>query len=130
IVPGDIVTMRLGQHANAQEVAALRHAWGLDRPLYVQYFDWLGGVLRGDLGVSAYSKQPVLGLLLGALVPTLELALLGTLLSLLISVPAGIAAALGRGRWVDLVLRMLALIGFCIPRYWLAILLILEFSVR
>jgi len=130
IVPGDVAVARLGENADPAAVARLREAWGLNRPLSLQYLIWLGGALRGDLGVSYQSQQPVLGLLLEKLPATIELALVGMGLSLVISVPAGILAALLRGSWVDQVLRILALLGYCMPRYWLAILLILVFAVR
>jgi peptide/nickel transport system permease protein len=130
IVPGDVAVARLGENADPAAVARLREAWGLDRPLPVQYLSWLLGAVRADLGESYQSKQPVTALLLEKLPATIELALVGMTLSLLISIPAGIASALLRGSWVDQLLRILALLGYCMPRYWLAILLILVFAVQ
>ncbi|MHB8618893.1 MAG: ABC transporter permease [Chloroflexota bacterium] len=130
IVPGDAATIQLGQYADPASLKALRHAMGLDKPIYVQYFIWLNGVLHGDLGRSYINHQAVASLVLEKFPATLELALLGTLLSLVISVPLAIVAALYRGRWVDQLTRFLALLGFCTPRYWLAVLLILLLAVH
>src|SRR5262249_51048164 len=102
----------------------------LNRPLIVQYGVWLVGVLHADLGQSYQSQTPVADELLAKLPATVELALISMVLSLLISLPLGIVAALKRGTWVDQALRMVALLGFCMPRYWLAILLILLFAVQ
>lgn len=130
IVPGDIAVARLGENADPVAVARLREAWGLNRPLPVQYLSWLLAALHADLGESYQSKQSVTSLLLEKLPATVELALVGSALSLLLSIPAGIASALLRGRWLDRLLRLLALLGYCMPRYWLAILLILVFAVK
>src|SRR5262249_49736809 len=118
IVPGDVATQRLGENATPEALAALRRAWGLDRPLPLQYLSWLGGVLRGDFGESYLDKQPVLSVLLEKLPAPIELALAGSLLGLALSLPAGIMAALLRGTWLDHLLRLIALVGFCMPRYW------------
>lgn len=130
IVPGDVAVVRLGQDADPESVRQLRRVLGLDQPLYLQYLIWLGGAVRGDLGTSYINQQPVFSLVLEKFPATLELAILGILLSLAISVPLGVVVALKRGTWVDQVARVLALIGFCMPRYWLAILLILVLAVR
>jgi peptide/nickel transport system permease protein len=130
IVPGDMAVARLGENADPAAVARLREAWGLNRPLVVQYGVWLAGVMRADLGQSYQSQRPVSAELIAKLPATVELAMVGMALSLLISVPLGLVAALRRGTWVDQVLRIVALLGFCMPRYWLAILLILVFSVK
>src|ERR1051326_1332392 len=108
----------------------MRHTMGLDRPLWVQYFDWLGAALRGDLGSSYLNNQSVVSLILQTMPATLELAILASLLGWLLSVPLGIIAAYKSGTWIDHVTRLLALAGFCIPRYWLAVLLILGFALN
>ena len=130
IIPGDAAVVRLGQDADPQAVAELRRTLGLDKPLYLQYFEWLGGALRGDLGQSYINKQPVFSLVLEKFPATLELAILGVLLALVISLPVGILSALRRGTWIDQIARLLALAGFCMPRYWLAVLLILFLAVQ
>ena len=130
IIPGDQAVVRLGLGADPQAVRELREVLGLNRPLYVQYLDWLGRAVRGDLGISAINQQSVTSLVLQTFPATLEVAVLGVVLALCISVPLGIIAALWRGGWVDQVTRVLALVGFCMPRYWLAILLISLLSVQ
>jgi len=124
VIPGDQAVVRLGMGADPQSVRELREVLGLNRPLYIQYFDWLAKAVRGDLGVSVVNKQSVTSLVLQTFPATLEVAVFGVLLALLISVPLGIVAALWRGSWVDHLTRLAALVGFCMPRYWLAILLI------
>jgi len=130
IIPGDMAVARLGQGADPQTIAVMRHAMGLDRPLWVQYLDWLGAALRGDLGNSYLNDQPVVSLILQTLPATLELAILGMLLALVLSVPLGVLSAYRSGTWIDHLGRFLALAGFCIPRYWLAVLLILAFALN
>jgi peptide/nickel transport system permease protein len=130
IIPGDQAVVRLGLGADPQAVRELREVLGLNRPLAVQYLEWLGKAFRGDLGTSAINQQSVTSLVLQTFPATLEVAVLGVVLALAISVPLGIVAAMWRGGWVDQVTRILALVGFCMPRYWLAILLITVLAVN
>ena len=130
IIPGDMAVMRLGQNADPESITAMRKLLGLDRPLYVQYVEWLGNAARGDLGTSYINEQSVTSLVLQTFPATLELAVLGMLLALVLSVPIGILAALRRGTWLDHIARVMALIGFCMPRYWLAVLLISLLAVQ
>ena len=130
IIPGDAVSVQMGEAADKEAVEAVRRQLGLDRPLIVQYFVWLGNVLQGDFGISLINRQSVLSLLGEKLPPTLQLTALSVLLSLVISLPVGILSALYRGTWIDHLCRVLALAGFCVPRYWLAILLILVMAVQ
>ncbi len=130
IIPGDAAVVRLGESADPESVARLRRLMGLDRPIYVQYLVWLGHAVRADLGESQVNQQGVFSLVIEKFPATLELALLGVLLSLIVSVPIAILSALRRGTWVDQVARLGALVGFCVPRYWLAVLLILFLAVH
>jgi peptide/nickel transport system permease protein len=130
IIPGDMAVMRLGQNADPQSITAMRKLLGLDRPLYVQYVEWVGNAAHGDLGTSYINEQSVTSLVMQTFPATLELAVLGMLLALVLSVPMGILAALRRGSWLDHVARVLALVGFCMPRYWLAVLLISLLAVQ
>jgi len=130
IVPGDVAVIQLGEDADPAQVKALRVELGLDKPLYVQYAVWLGDALHGDLGKSYINGQSVVSLVLEKFPATLELAVLGSLLSLCISVPVGIISAVRRGSWIDQIARAVALLGYCLPRYWLAVLLILLFAVK
>ena len=130
IIAGDMAVMRLGQNADPESITAMRKLLGLDRPLYVQYVEWLGNAARGNLGTSYINEQSVTSLVLQTFPATLELAVLGMLLALVLSVPVGILAALRRGTWLDHIARVMALIGFCMPRYWLAVLLISLLAVQ
>src|SRR5215831_73464 len=121
IIPGDMAVARLGEGADPQAIAVMRHAMGLDRPLWIQYLEWFGAALRGDLGTSYLNNQPVTSLILQTLPATLELAILGMGLALILSIPLGIISACNSGTWVDHSARLFALAGFCIPRYWLAV---------
>ena len=130
VIPGDAAAVALGEGADQQSLEALRHRLGLDQPVYVQYVHWLGSALRGDLGQSFVGHQSVVSLVLEKLPATLELSLLSVLLALLLALPTGILAATRRGTWVDQLARLSALAGFCLPRYWLGILLILLMAVQ
>lgn len=130
VIPGDAAVARLGESADAESVVRLRRIMGLDKPVYVQYLVWLGHALKADLGVSQINQQGVFSLVIEKFPATLGLAALGIGLSLLISIPAGILSALRRGSWLDHLTRLGAMIGFCVPRYWLAVLLILFFAVH
>src|SRR5919108_2087923 len=96
LIPGDVVTFMLGQEATPEAREALRHELGLDRPLFMQYFSWLGNVLRGDLGRSLIDRTSVSEQILLRLPATIELAIGAFLVALLIALPAGILSATRR----------------------------------
>jgi peptide/nickel transport system permease protein len=129
LVPGDPVQAMLGFEANQQTVDALRVRYGLDRPVWEQYFVWLGNILQGDFGRSIQTRRPVLEMVLQALGPTAQLAIAAILLSLVISIPAGIASATRKNTPLDILATFSALTGLSVPSFWLGILLILGFSV-
>ena len=130
LVPGDPVQAMLGEGAQPAELEALREGLGLDRPVRVQYFTFLRGLLQGDLGESFHSGEPVTELLIRHFQPTVELALSSLLVALLISLPLGFMAALHRGDWPDGVSRFVALLGVSIPNFWLGPMLILALAIR
>lgn len=133
VIPGDAAVLLLYSSDGSidpEALAAMRHKLGLDQPLYVQYAVWLANALRGDLGVSYINQQSVISLLLEKLPATLQLGLLAMALSLSISVPVGVISALRRGSWIDQIARFLAMLGFCMPRYWLAVLLVMLLAVQ
>ncbi len=131
IVPGDPAQLALGVDATPEALAALRHEWGLDRPLLTQYLIWMGGVLRGDLGISRLEgHRRVVDILKPKIPATLELVVAGVAFALALAVPLGIAAAVRAGSRVDQLARVIAMLGFSTPSYWLAILLMLLFSLR
>jgi peptide/nickel transport system permease protein len=127
---GDPVQMMLGESSGLAQAQALRHSLGLDRPLAAQYLSFLGNALRGDFGTSFRYDQPALSLVLERLPATLELALGSLLLSILVAVPLGIAAAVRRGGLIDWLASLLAVTGQSTPIFLLGILLILVFAVN
>ncbi|WP_154794435.1 ABC transporter permease [Occultella kanbiaonis] len=128
LVPGDPIRLALGTRFNQEAYDALRAASGLDRPLSEQFFSYVAGALTGDLGVSFRSGQPVTLLLLERLPATISLALVGVLIALLISVPAGIWAGLREGRLADGIVRVTSQFGVSIPDFWMGLLLITLFA--
>ena len=129
LVPGDVAAVRLGIEQTPEALAALRSQLGLDRPLIVQYLTWLGGLVRGDLGTSYVDGAPVFGIVASRFFITLELVLVITVLSALISIPVAVVAAQRKGTLVDSGIRTLSMVGYSLPTYWWAILLMLLFSV-
>src|SRR6266540_199977 len=115
LTPGDPVQIMLGQDADPQSIAALRAELGLDQPLPVQYARWLGNVLRGDLGHSIRTHQPVSEAIVSRLPITLELSLVSLVISLAIGLPAGVLAASRRNTSVDFASTGLALAGVSLP---------------
>ena len=129
IVPGDPIAAMLADAGGQEQVAALRAKLGLDQPLVVQYFKWLGNVLQGDFGSSIYgSRQPVGTILLEALPRTMSLAFMGFIIALVIGIPAGIISAMRRNTPTDTAVSLFAFLGLSMPDFWLAILLIIVFA--
>lgn len=129
-VAGDPVTLMLPANASFEEIEALKAKLGYDDPVFVQYFRFLGNALRGDFGLSYNYYQPALSVVLERVPATATLALAAFAVSLLISIPAGIVAAVRRNSKTDAVIRTLALLGQCVPAFWLGIMLMLPFSVK
>ena len=130
LVPGDPARTILGNHATPQKVALLHREWGLDKPLPVQYWRFLGRMVHGDLGSSLFYSVPAGRLVVQRLPPTLWLIGLGTLLSVLISVPLAALAATKRDRLPDQVVRAVPLVGLGFPPFWLGIMLLLAFGLH
>jgi peptide/nickel transport system permease protein len=128
LVPGDPVRIALGTRYSPDAYQALRAASGLDRPIVEQFFGYIGSALTGDLGVSFRNGDPVTLTLLDRLPATLSLAVVGIVIALLISVPAGIWAALREGRISDVVVRISSQFGVSIPDFWMGLLLIALFA--
>jgi peptide/nickel transport system permease protein len=127
-LPGDPAVLFLGEEADAETVARFRTRLGFDRPLVVQYAEWLGRALQGDLGRSLRTSQPVSEAILQRLPVTLELLAAALLISLVIAVPMGIVSAVKRNSGVDLASTLFALVGFAMPGFWLGIMLIYVFA--
>jgi peptide/nickel transport system permease protein len=132
LVPGTVVEQLLGQAAIAspEVVASFRRFFGLDRPAHVQYVEWLGGVLRGDLGTSWLSGRPVLELFRERVPVSAELAVLAVLWSLLVGIPLGAVSAARPGSALDAGVRVLATLGLSLPAFWQGTVLILLFSIH
>ena len=130
LLPGDPAKILAGEEQDPSVVAHLRAKLHLDEPLPVRYAYWVGGVLKGDLGESLRTQQPVLELVKQKLPVTLQLAAMAMVIALAIGIPAGIVAAVYRGTWWDSVANGVALWGISTPNFWLGILLILLFSVQ
>ena len=112
-----------------EDLARIRAALGVDKPFFVQYSDFLIGMFRLDFGRSFLGGTPVARLIGDALPATLALALVSMLVSIAFSIPLGIKAAVSRGKWADQVIRIMSLVGLSLPNFWLAIMLVLLFSV-
>jgi peptide/nickel transport system permease protein len=128
LIPGDPVDVMLGESARPADRAALRSNLGLDQPMGVQLLNYLGGVMRLDLGNSLHSDQPVSSLLASRIPATLQLALAALSCALLLAVPLGVLAALRRGSGWDWGAMGFSTLGVSIPNFWLGPLLILCFS--
>jgi peptide/nickel transport system permease protein len=130
LIPGDPATVILGPEATEQAKEQMRNRLNLNEPISVQYFDWLRGVLRGDLGESLIDDTPVSQLILERLPVTIELAVGTFAVSLTIAVIAGILSASRRGTWVDYLSTGVALGGISIPHFWLGMMFIIIFAVN
>lgn len=130
LIPGDPVEVMLGAGAGAGDIEDLRHRLGLDRPLGLQYIGFLGGLLRGDLGISLRYRDPVSSLLAQRLPATLLLALASMIVAAALSLPAGIAAALRPGGAIDRLTSVGSVVALSMPSFWLGPLLILLFAIR
>jgi peptide/nickel transport system permease protein len=133
LIPGDPAAQMLGSRANSmtqENLDRVRQQLGLDQPLPVQYVRFLGGIARGDLGESFFFKEPVLPLVLDRVPVTLSLVLYAALLALLITFPAALIAALNKDRLGDHAVRALFLLTLGMPSFWLALMLMLAFSIH
>jgi len=129
ILPGDPVALMSGERVMSPERhAELMHQLGFDRPLWVQYFDYLGGVVTGDFGSSIVTRRPVLDDFLALFPATLELSICAIILAVVIGVPLGVFAAVKRGSWLDQSVMGFALVGYSMPIFWWGLLLIIFFS--
>lgn len=133
LAPGDpalvIAAQRIGRLPQPEEIAAVQAEYGLDQPPPVQYLRWVGQVLRGDLGYSIRTGEPIAATLARLVVPTLALAGATLLFTLIMGLPLGVLAALRAGGWLDQLIRLGALVGVAMPNFWLAFLLVLLFAI-
>lgn len=128
-MPGDVIDTRLaGAGLTREQVAAYKHELGLDRPLQEQFLSWLGGLARGDLGVSRYTGRPVADDLAERVPATLEVGLLALVVGIVIALPLGVVSAVRPNSAMDYGARLMAILGLSIPEFFLAVVVILAFS--
>nr|WP_225028071.1 ABC transporter permease [Xinfangfangia pollutisoli] len=127
VVPIDPILSIVGERATPAQIETARQHFGLDRPWYVQYGIYLWDALQGDLGVSIRTREPVLQEVARYFPATLELATLGTLFGVLAGVPAGVLAATRPGSFADQIVRIVGLVGYSMPVFWLGLLGLLVF---
>ncbi|PYN40986.1 MAG: glutathione ABC transporter permease GsiC [Candidatus Rokuibacteriota bacterium] len=125
MIPGDVVQLMLEERAYGKDLEDLRAKLGLNRPIHIQYFEWAGRVVRGELGESLWTKRPVLEELGRRLPVSLKLGLLALLFSVSIALPIGILAAIRQDSLADYVARSLAIVGLSVPGFWIATMVIL-----
>jgi peptide/nickel transport system permease protein len=135
LLPGDPLVIYVGQSQqfasmSEEGLEKLRHQFGLDRPVMIQYLNWVYGVVRGDFGNSIFYTQPVGRLILERYPVTIHLGLLSFTLSTVLGIFAGLLAAIRRGKWADKVVTPLTYIGITVPIFWLGILMIYAFGLK
>lgn len=131
LVPGDPVQVMSGQSGtSARDMEKLRHQLGLDQPIYTQYVDFITNALRGDLGRSIISRQPVSRMVLDQLPPTIRLTMAGMGLAIVLGIGLGIVAAVRPHSPLDSAIMIVATLGVAVPSFWFALLLIYAFSVH
>jgi len=128
ILPGCPARTMLGEEASPEEVANLRRAMGLDRPVVVQYVEWVGNLLQGDFGRSLQDGRQVFPTLITRLPATIELLIASLIVSFAIGIPIGIISSLRRNKPSDIFGRIFALLGISMPNFWVGLMLILVFS--
>ena len=130
LTPGDPAAVIAGDYARPEDIVRIRHQLGLDRPLHVQFFTWVGSILSGDLGVSIFSDLPVAHLIGQRLEPTFALATATLVFSVVIAIPMGILAAWKAGTWTDRIIMLFAVLGFSVPVFVIAYALMWVFSLQ
>ena len=127
---GDLAQALAGPSATAADVAQVREAYGLDRPIVVQYGDWIARAVRGDFGESFFLKVPVGELIADRLPVTLTLGICALVFALALSLPLGVAAAVKPNSWLDRLALGLAVLGQALPSFWFALILIIVFGLK
>jgi peptide/nickel transport system permease protein len=128
--PGDPAAIIAGDTATVEDIARIRAMLGLDRPVYIQFAEWVWRLLRGDLGISIFTNLPVTKLIEQRVEPTVALTITTLIISILVAIPMGVLAAWRAGSWVDRVVMVFAVLGFSVPVFVLAYILIYIFAIR
>lgn len=129
-MPGNPIDLMVDTRVSAEKVAELKARWGLDKPVIVQYFYWLGNILRGDFGTSITTKQEVLFLIKQRLPYTLMLTGTAVVIEYLVAVPLGLAAAVRKGRLMDKSMTVIMVVLWSMPTFWLGVLFMMEFAIN
>lgn len=127
---GDLAISIAGPNATVEDVETIRRVYGLDRPVWIQYFDWLGRAVQGDFGESYFFRDRVANLIMSRIPVTLTLGLVGLAIALVVSLPLGIVAAVREGSWVDRLVGVFAMIGQAMPSFWLGLVLMIVFGLQ
>jgi peptide/nickel transport system permease protein len=127
---GDLAISIAGANATQADVELIRKAYGLDRPVIIQFFDWVGRALIGDFGESFFFKARTADLIGDRMPVTITLGLTGLVIALVVSIPLGIAAAVNENTWVDRVVQFVALLGQAMPGFWLGLILMITFGLQ
>ncbi|MDQ0198740.1 nickel ABC transporter permease [Neobacillus ginsengisoli] len=130
LVPGDPAVLLAGEGASKDTINGIRESLGLNRPLYIQYFDYLLSIFQGDLGVSLKNSQPVLNEILVRLPITMELAFYSIIITIVLGMLAGIISAVKQYTLTDVSVMIVALLGISLPSFWLGLMLMYFFSVK
>jgi peptide/nickel transport system permease protein len=127
---GDLAISIAGPSATQTDIEIVRKAYGLDRPLYVQFANWVGRAAVGDLGDSFFFKDKVSNLIARRMPITMTLGIVGLVLALLISIPLGVLAAVREGTWLDRVVTLITMIGQAVPSFWLGLTMMIVFGLQ
>src|SRR6202049_773295 len=127
--PGDPAVIIAGDTATLDDIARIRQKLGLDEPLYVQFVTWVWGLMHGDLGISIFTNLPVSKLITQRVEPTVTLTISTLIVSILVAIPMGVLAAWKAGSWIDRVVMVFAVLGFSVPVFVLAYILIFVFAI-
>ena len=130
LMPGDPVKAMAGQYATPETVQNIRHQLGIDRPLINQYLRWMGGIFKGDFGISFITRKPITSYILGKLPATLELAVASMLFAILLSVPWGILTGLKKNTKIDYFFSLFSLLGLSTPSFWAGTIFMLYFALN
>ncbi len=127
---GDLAISIAGANATQADVELIRKTYGLDRPLYIQFFDWVGRAAIGDFGESYFFKTRTAALIGERMPVTITLGLTGLVIALVVSLPLGIAAAVNEATWIDRLVQFVALLGQAMPGFWLGLMLMVTFGLQ
>lgn len=130
MIPGDPAQLLAGQDASVEDIENTRIKLGLDKPLYVQYWDFVTGMLKGELGESFRTQEPVLSMITERILPTLHLTFFSMIWAIVLGLLFGVISATRRGKWQDTTTMVLAVAGISMPSFWLGMMLIDLFAVK